>query len=150
MTSKEMSEINIMDDVSFLSKVDLELKRAERYSVFVSLVVFDLTFLKDQFGPDAPGAVRRLFASTRTKVREIDQVSIIDDYKLVLLLPETPRQGAEIAGRRVNELLRDLLSQEVAESAERIIPMEMASYPDAAGARSIADFLRDYSHNHRN
>ena len=139
-----------MDDVSFLSKVDLELKRAERYSVFVSLVVFDLTFVRDQFGPDAPGKVLRLFESTRAKVREIDQVSVIDDYKLVLLLPETPRQGAEIAGRRVNELLRDMLSMEATETAERVIPMEMASYPDAAGARSIADFLRDYSHTHRN
>jgi hypothetical protein len=150
MTTQEKCEMKAMDDVSFFNKVDLELKRAERYSVFVSLVVFDLTFLRDQLGPDAPGAVRRLFESTRVKVREIDQVSVINDYKLVLLLPETPRQGAEIAGRRVNELLRDLLSTEVAEETERIIPMEMASYPDAAGARSIADFLHEYSHNHRN
>lgn len=139
-----------MEDYTFLEKVDLELKRAERYSVFVSLVVFDLAFLDDHFGPDAGAVVRRLNMDAQRNIREIDVVSVIDDNKLVLLLPETPRQGAEIAGRRVAELLKDRLSAESPEVAEKIIPLEMASYPDAAGARSIRQFLGDYMEQHRN
>ncbi len=139
-----------MEDCTFLEKVDLELKRAERYSVFVSLVVFDLTFLQNHFGSDAGALVHRLSTDARRSVREIDVVSVIDDNKLVLLLPETPRQGAEIAGRRVAELLKNHLSAENPEIAEKIIPLEMASYPDAAGARSIRQFLGDYMERHRN
>jgi len=33
---------------------------------------------------------------------------------------------------------------------EQIIPLEMASYPDAAGTKSIADMLREYSENNLN
>jgi len=139
-----------MDDCSFLSKVDLELKRAERYSVFVSLVVFDMSFLEGRFGPDAAGVLQQLYASARARVREIDEVSLLDDRKMVLLLPETPRQGAEIACRRVTEVLRDELSRVTIDSPEQVIPVEMASYPDAAGAKTIADFLRDYGETHRN
>ena len=141
---------NIMEDYSFLDKVGLELKRAERYSVFVSLVVFDLSFLEEHFGPDTASIISRLSQETRNNVREIDVVSVVDDDKLVLLLPETPRQGAEMAGRRVRELLRDRLSGEEDDLSERVIPLEMASYPDAAGARSISDFLKEYSDQHRN
>lgn len=139
-----------MEDYAFLEKVDLELKRAERYSVFVSLVVFDLTFLESHFGADAGALVRRLSTEASRNVREIDVISVIDDNKLVLLLPETPRQGAEIAGRRVSELLKERLLLERPEIAEKIIPLEMASYPDAAGARSIRQFLGDYTERHRN
>jgi hypothetical protein len=139
-----------MEDCAFLEKVDLELKRAERYSVFVSLVVFDLAFLESHFGADAGGLVRRLSTDAARNVREIDVISVIDDNKLVLLLPETPRQGAEIAGRRVSELLKERLLLERPEIAEKIIPLEMASYPDAAGARSIRQFLGDYMERHRN
>ncbi|HQL23257.1 MAG TPA: hypothetical protein PKY95_02450, partial [candidate division Zixibacteria bacterium] len=77
-------------------------------------------------------------------------VSVMDGCKLVLLLPETPRQGAEIASRRVSEILRDRLSRDNSAAAEKIIPLEMASYPDAAGARTIRDFLGDYLDRHRN
>lgn len=139
-----------MQDSGFLEKVGLELKRAERYSVFVSLVVLDLSFLTTYFGPEASGLIRRLHRTARVNVREIDSVSVVDGDKLVLLLPETPRQGAEIAGRRVSEVLQDELSRSGEELDDRIIPLEMASYPDAAGARTIADFLATYSHKHRN
>ncbi|HOD65110.1 MAG TPA: hypothetical protein PLR32_02885 [candidate division Zixibacteria bacterium] len=139
-----------MDDCNFIDKVDLELKRAERYSVFVSLVVFDLSFLENHLGPGASSVVHSLSQEARRNVREIDVVSVMDGCKLVLLLPETPRQGAEIASRRVSEILRDRLSRDNSAAAEKIIPLEMASYPDAAGARTIRDFLGDYLDRHRN
>ncbi len=139
-----------MEDYNFFSQVDLELKRAERYSVFVSLVVLDFSFLQEYSGPDTAAIMSRLFASARRNVREVDILSMTDESKIVLLMPETPRQGAEIAGRRIRELLRDRLSAESGELADHVIPMEMASYPDAAGARTIRDFLREYSESHRN
>ena len=140
----------LMEDCGFLEKVDLELKRAERYSVFVSLVVFDLSFLEDHLGSGTSSVVQRLSMDARRRVREIDVVSVIDDHKIVLLLPETPRQGAEIAGRRVSEMLREQLAAEQIGIAEKVIPLEMASYPDAAGARTIRQFLEEYVQRHRN
>ena len=145
-----MCGARVMEDGMFLDKVDLELKRAERYSGFVSLVVFDLAFLQDHFGPEAPAIMQDLSNEARRNVREIDVVSVMDGCKLVLLLPETPRQGAEIASRRVTEILRNRLIRNNNGVAEKLIPLEMASYPDAAGARTIRDFLADYLEKHRN
>ncbi|HQL23258.1 MAG TPA: hypothetical protein PKY95_02455, partial [candidate division Zixibacteria bacterium] len=66
-----------MDDCNFIDKVDLELKRAERYSVFVSLVVFDLSFLENHLGPGASSVVHSLSQEARRNVREIDVVSVM-------------------------------------------------------------------------
>ncbi|RKX29212.1 MAG: hypothetical protein DRP47_02330 [Candidatus Zixiibacteriota bacterium] len=135
---------------TFVEKVDLELKRAERYAVFVSLVVLDLSFLQKQFGSNAAGLVAQVCDSIREKVRDIDSVSTLGSLRIGFLLPETPRQGAEIASRRIGEQIRDIILDTESSAADRVIPIEMASYPDAAGNRTIKQFLEDFAEASRN
>ncbi|MEA2030755.1 MAG: hypothetical protein U9N55_04065 [candidate division Zixibacteria bacterium] len=127
----------------FVDRVGLELKRAERYSVFVSLVVLDLSFLQKQFGPDATGLVEQVCEAIREKMRDIDSVSSLGTFKIGLLLPETQRQGAETVSHRVGEHIHDILSSKDSYASDKVIPIEMASYPDTAGNRTIKQFLED-------
>jgi len=127
----------------FINRTDLELKRAERYAVFLSLVVLDLSFLGEKLGSDATELVDAVCEAVREKVREIDAVSRLGSMKIGLLLPETPRQGAEMVGRRVGEQIRDIMTRHSETVTNNTIPVEMASYPDAAGNRTIPQFLED-------
>jgi len=136
---------NTVTDESFLDTVEVELKRAERYRIFVSLIVLDVGFLETVLSDRGPAVMKELTSAVRRQVRAIDNISLIQPYKIGLLFPETTRQGAEIASKRVTELIRTRLSELNNKKFEQVIPLEMASYPDAAGAKSISDFLQEYS-----
>jgi hypothetical protein len=139
-----------MIDTTFLSHAGVELKRAERYRIFVSLVVVDLAGVQAQLGGPLAETGTPLLEALRGHIRASDVASLVDDTSLALLFPETSRQGAEAAGRRLVEFIRKHLAERTGQSADQVIPMEMASYPDAAGARSLATFLEELAHKHRN
>ena len=135
---------------SFSKTLDLELQRAKRYRVFVSMTVFDLSFLKSGCGDTNGTIVTDSIELIRENIRSIDSVAAIGEYKIGLLLPETPRQGAEVSSRRIAELLKDRLRAQPNCDTAELIPLEMVSYPDAAGARNFSEFLEDMaasSHN---
>ncbi len=128
---------------SFSKALDLELQRAKRYRVFVSMTVFDLSFLKTDNGDSSDKLVADSLELIRENIRAIDSAAVIGEYKIGLLLPETPRQGAEVSSRRIAELLKDRLATKPDEGTTELVPLEMLSYPDAAGARSFPEFLTD-------
>ena len=135
---------------SFSKRIDLELKRAQRYSIFISMTVFDLSFLEEREVNDRDVIVQNTVDLIRNNVREIDNVALIDNYKIGLLFPETQRQGAEIASRRITELIKDSISHLVQKEYEGLIPLEMLSYPDAAGAKSLSEFLGELANTNTN
>ena len=121
----------------------MELRRAERYRIFVSLVVLDLSFLKGQNGGDRSSLIDDIVHVVADNVRVIDLFAVMGQNKIAVLMPETQRQGAEAAARRLTELIRKNIEQHTSQPLEKIIPLEMASYPDAAGARTISEILKD-------
>lgn len=135
---------------SFLARVGIELKRAERYRFFVSMIALDLSFVRNFFGDDSNQVVNDLLATVETNIRVIDNVSVISEHRLVLLLPETSRQGAEMAAKRLSELIRSSLSAHSSTKIDQMIPLEMASYPDAAGAKTVKSFMGELSKLSRN
>jgi len=147
-----MSNVNhrVTSNDPFLAQVDIELQRAERYRIFISLIVLDLSFIKDLFPHQEISIIDNLMQMIGKHIRAIDNVSKMEKEKLALLFPETTRQGAEIASKRIVELVKGYLSEIKNKKFEQIIPLEMASYPDAAGAKSITDFLKEYSEKNRN
>lgn len=126
---------------NFATQLDLELKRARRYSIFVSMVVLDLSGLGETEKGEKSQVLERLIDLLKNNIREIDRVAAIDDSRIALLFPETSRQGAEVVSRRLMEQVKDVVAREGEKSA--LVPMEMVSYPDAAGARSMSEFLED-------
>lgn len=129
----------------FIDKVDLELRRAERYRIFVALVVLDLSTVAEQCQVEGSPVAERLLGLVRANTREIDQVAVLHRDRLGLLLPETTRQGAEVAGRRLIDLIRKDVSKQLQREISEMIAVEMASYPDSSGAKTIRQFLGDIS-----
>ncbi len=142
--------VRLSTNNSFFERVGLELKRAERYRLFVSLIVLDLSSVHSVNRDQSPQLLSDLVQVVRENIRVIDNVSVLANHRVALLLPETSRQGAEIAARRLSELIRSSLTQQASGGIDDTIPLEMVSYPDAAGAKTVTDFLRDLSEQSRN
>jgi GGDEF domain-containing protein len=129
----------------FFERAGLELKRAERYRIFLSLVVMDLDSATKEAMPAIPDALQQAMTVITENIREIDVAAVLAGHKLALLLPETPRQGAEAAARRLTDLIRKEVLGNGNGNSDKMIPTEMASYPDAAGVRTVADVLIDFT-----
>lgn len=137
---------------NFASRIDFELKRAERYRIFVSLVVFNLGPILESIsgnGMDKEELREKFVAALggviRGSIREIDAVSNSGRPRIGLLFPETPRQGAEAAVRRLSEMVNNFCNDYFNNPAEYLIPVEISSFPDAAGARPIASYLEEFA-----
>ena len=135
----------------FASRIGYELKRAERYRIFLSLVTFNIGPILDLAGDqalrDEAEKTRFLDGLHRTvqrSVREVDSLSDTGSVKIGLLLPETPRQGAEAAARRISETLHRYCIDYFSRPADYLVPVEISSFPDAAVARSIASYMEDF------
>jgi GGDEF domain-containing protein len=127
----------------FVRRVSLEMRRAERYRIFVSLVVLDLSFLKGRNGHDRSPLIEGILSTVAGNIRVIDEFALVGSHRLVVLMPETQRQGAEAAARRLSDIVKKDIEQRTQQSLDRMIPLEMASYPDAAGTRSISEMIQE-------
>lgn len=135
---------------AFADKVEVELSRAERYRVFVSLSVLDLTPAGAVAGDRTLEVLREVMRQVKSAIRASDEVALLHDHCLAVLLPETPRQGAEIAMKRLTELVKGKLVESLGAGLDRVIPVEIASYPDTAGARTLTGFLEELEQRNRN
>lgn len=133
----------------FARQLNLELKRAERYRIFVSLLLVDLTKIKGIDTSKIPTA-DEFVRSIRPRMREIDVVSEVSGNRVGVLLPETSRQGAEVVARRVGDLVKSVVGDMIQESTDVAVSIEMASYPDAAGARSLEEYLKELTQPNEN
>ena len=145
-----LASIDSIAPRAFIDRAGIELSRAERYRVFVSLSLLDLGFARNYMEEGFPEVVQKVVEMVRGRIRACDYVALLVDNSLALLFPETSRQGAEVASRRLGEFIRDQLSDVVGERIKEIIPVEMASYPDTAGAKTLAGYLDELADKSRN
>jgi hypothetical protein len=149
-TAEEAAMTNNLFKIgSFLNQTSIELQRAERYRVFVTLMLFDLSLLGDLFGERRSEVLDSIVKLTQSSIRASDIISSIDGY-IALLIPETPRQGAEVTSRRLSDLIRAKLSEISGREIDEIIPLEMVSFPDTAGAKTLPEFLKELTEKSRN
>jgi GGDEF domain-containing protein len=134
----------------FFEQAEVELKRAERYRVFVSLVVLDISAVGELNEGERTLVAGEVENLVKSGIRGCDYFSICGRGCLVALFPETSRQGAETAGRRLGEKIRSKISELTQRRIDEVVPLEMASYPDAAGAQSVSALLHDLAHRSRN
>ena len=124
-------------DQAFRDKIEVEMQRAKRYRIFLSMVVFDLSSL------DQVITMKTLLERVQAKIRAVDDAAMLGVRKLGILLPETTRQGAEMAAKRLSQVVKESFDKQADQMSSDLIPVEMASYPDAAGARTIPEFLHE-------
>jgi hypothetical protein len=134
----------------FFDLAGVELKRAERYRIFVSLAVLDLSFLTSVFGDRASQVVERLTSLIGDNVRAMDTATLLENDRIALLFPETSRQNAGIAALRISGMVRHWLKEYEGLQTEEMIAVEMASYPDAGGTKTISGFLEELAAGRRN
>ncbi|MCB2229701.1 hypothetical protein KQH82_03225 [bacterium] len=126
---------------TFLNQAGIEIIRAERYRTFVSLVSMDLSFARNHFNGNSGPAFNQIRKTIRKNVRASDNFSFINDRMVAILFPETSRQDAEMTARRISEVILRELAELSGNGFDKVIPMEMASYPDTAGARTVGELL---------
>ncbi len=126
----------------FAKKVQLELKRASRYRTFISLIIIDLSSI-GAFEDNTSPILEDITMAVRGNIRETDEAATLDGNRIGLLVPETSRQGAEIAARRIHEVVKSHLNGMGALNGTNPVRLEIASFPDAGGNRTVAEFIEE-------
>ena len=127
-----------------------ELKRAERYCEFLSLLVVDLSSLAKFAKGGAMKSYQRvetffeeLERLVKGSVRETDLVSGVEDQKLLLLLSETPKEGAKSLSKRLGERVKYFVSSTLKTPPGWQVPMNILSYPDRKGKDKFLGFIQE-------
>jgi len=127
-----------------------ELKRAERYCEFLSLLVVDLSSLTKFAKRGALKSYRRvetlleeLERLVKKSVRETDLVSGVEDQKLLLLLSETPKEGARSLAKRLGEAVKYFVSYTLKTPPGWQVPVNILSYPDRKGKEKFLGFIQE-------
>jgi len=140
----------ITDHRGFASVVRHELKRSERYCSFMSMLTVMLENLDERlerkFPVDEVNAdcfVAKLSEAIKSTVRSTDVVSNFDRDRVGLLLVETPRDGATVLARRLEDHLSTFLNQTGELTSALNVRIEVATFPDDSD--SIERMLRDFA-----
>jgi diguanylate cyclase (GGDEF)-like protein len=100
---------------AFMEALGLELRRADRFSGSLALVLADLDDFKrvnDRFGHGVGDDVLRRFAETlQGRTREIDVCARLGGEEFALLLPETDLAGAELLAENLRVAVSELRIQ---------------------------------------
>lgn len=129
-----------------------ELKRAERYSDFLSLIVIDTTSLVKfarKYGTENFTVPKELLGNLesviRKSVRETDIISGFEKNRLGLLLFETPLNGANCLAKRLGEKIKDFVSGTVKTPQHWQVPMEVISFPEKENSEeTFLSFVRTH------
>ena len=156
---KSLSRINndlksniFIDDITLLYnnrylniRLDEEMKRAKRYTQFLSIVLISVDVLTEEIkksGIESVGEKLRRFGNfIRANLRDTDILSQVKPGVLALILPETNIEGASSLSERLKEQILLAYSDSDMDSAksEKALSIGIASYP--TDARMIDELL---------
>lgn len=111
-----------------------------RYRVPFSVVSLTLApGLTSELRPAKVGTLVRTVADTiRDDIRLVDEVGRLDDGTFLMLLPHTPKAGAEVAAARVRAGVRDVLGAKDASVVVTVLGAEEDLEPLTALAETLA------------
>ncbi len=111
------------------SSLDIELKRARRYKLDLSIIMFDVDHFKrfnDEHGHDQGDRVLQVLADVmREAVREVDIPCRYGGEEFLIILTNTPRSGALITAER----LRAMVEARVIDNLNVTISLGVACFP---------------------
>jgi diguanylate cyclase (GGDEF)-like protein len=120
---------------TFRTAVSNELRRSRRYELTTAVVLFDLddfASLNDRLGPLVADRIfREIAILLRNKVRDIDLAARCHSDELLLLLPETDRNGALLVADRCRAAIETFFAQgsTTREATNLTISGGVAAYP---------------------
>lgn len=139
---KKIEELAITDGLTgvynyryFKESLHKEIKRAERYNLVFSLLMFDIDNFKninDVYGHLKGDEVLKGLSYIAREIfqREIDVIARYGGEEFVILLPQTTKEKAARIGERLLSSVRERLSLIASLSAPVTISIGIASYPD--------------------
>lgn len=102
---------NLRTESFFLTRLEQEVERGDRYGYSFSLLLFEIENLDDieeDFGETTLNElIRKLSHKVKTTFRIIDTACRFDNNQFGVLFPNTERTGAVKAGERLIELVED-------------------------------------------
>lgn len=113
-----------------------ELKRAERYSEFISLILIDLEkwlgplTKKQKESSYSANWEKDLYDLVTRETRQTDVVSGIEHNKMALLLTETSPEGAKLLAQRLTQEIALVLTAERKKLLDPKALMKIVSFPD--------------------
>ena len=108
----------------FVWRAEKELKRAERYLSFVSLITFECVPVNGIWNEKLKVKAGEIVESC---IRETDLVGISDSNGIAVLLMETPCRGAEKAAERIAAQLTELCLKE---KGKNELGIKVHSFPE--------------------
>lgn len=139
---KKIEELAITDGLTslynhryFKDALHKEIKRAERYNLSFSIIMFDIDNFKkinDLYGHLKGDEVLLRLSGIAKEIfqREIDVIARYGGEEFIVILPQTTKEKAVIVGERLLSSVRRNLSFLVSLPAPITISMGIASYPD--------------------
>jgi diguanylate cyclase (GGDEF)-like protein len=143
-TDAELERLSVTDRLTelynhgyFQQRLEEELLRAERFGHVVSLVMIDIDDFKefnDCFGhPCGDSILKRVSATIRDNLRDIDIAARYGGEEFVLVLPETDPCGAAAVADRIRlEIDNTLVPVGGGREAGRTVSVGVAAYPSHA------------------
>lgn len=119
----------------FKEALHKEIKRAERYNLVFSLLMFDIDNFKkinDTYGHPKGDEVLKELAQIAKEIfqREIDVVARYGGEEFVIILPQTTKEKAAIVGEKLLPSIRERLFLLASLPEPVTISLGIASYPD--------------------
>lgn len=152
--TEEINDLNSLfrSHQNFSLRALQELKRAERYSEFVSLILIDLEKGLEVLSKKKKQAFlsydweKDLYDLVKKEIRQTDIISGFENKKMALLLTETSQDGAKaLANRLMDEILLHLAAERKKLLDPRSL-MKIVSFPDKEKGKekflSVVETLR--------
>jgi len=124
------------DPLTFRARVQEELRRAKRYATFVSMVSLDLSHIDAVSDIDNSRDYDDFMASfkklLKNSIRESDLLSISMGRRVLILLMDTPHEGANALMERLTKTLRYFMADNIKSPLNWRIPMKEYCFPTSS------------------
>lgn len=109
---------NLSDPGYFYNRYCIELRRAQRKDYEFSLIVIDLippdTKIKlTQNEDDLKPVENMIFSTARSVIRATDAITVSNDFRISILLPDTDQDGGEQVLQRLDDWIHELASDDL-------------------------------------
>ncbi|GAJ23883.1 unnamed protein product, partial [marine sediment metagenome] len=141
---KKIKELSITDGLTdlyvyrfFQSKLDEELRRAQRYQESLSLIMMDIDGFKsinDSYGHIAGDEALKEVAQILKKIcREVDIIARYGGEEFTIILPTTDKEGAFYVAERIRKAIKNYEFKSPREEPIRLtVSCGVVSYPESA------------------
>lgn len=123
--------------INFAERARQELSRAERYCLFLSMILIDMNDLsraianrQNPEGIDLQAICKDVEKNLRESLRASDVVAPCNENRIGLLLMETSRSGLEVVKKRVDSFVRDYLRAALRLPFDPEVVVKDASFPE--------------------